>query len=154
MPPFASYEFRPYPDFSQRLTALANALMTDAVETLTYDVPRRHALAAEFARSANISANGKTVEIGSFTATKIGALSRFIFKATPEAGANWEIRSSRPATKGAVAFSKASLNDPAEIISVLAQAEAGFHLTEPEKQAALRAALQARLDALAPQAPR
>lgn len=135
---------------SAAMTALAEALSGHQAETLTYDVPRQRELANAFAKAALVGTDGKTVAVGRFTAQKIGPLSRFIFLATPESGCNWEIRSSHKGLENAIAFSKAARNDPAEIIGVLARAEAGFHLSEAEKTAALRDALQKKLAALAP----
>lgn len=135
---------------SAAVKAMAEALSGQRSETLTYDIPRQRELAAAFAKAALIGTDGKTVAVGRFTAKKIGLISRFIFLATPEEGCNWEIRSSHKGLENAIAFSRAARNDPAEIIGVLAHAEAGFHLSAEEKTAALRDALRKKLDALAP----
>lgn len=136
--------------FTTAINAMAEALSGRQTETLRYEVPRQRELAAAFAKAALIGTDGKTVAVGRFTARKIGPISRFIFMATPESGCNWEIRSSHKGLENAVAFSKAARSDPAEIIGVLAHAEAGFHIGAEEKTAALRDALRKKLDTLAP----
>lgn len=144
MPPLSSHELH----FCKDDNAMAQVLAGVDTITLPYDVPERRELAAIFAKNAKISANGKTVEVGSFTAKRLSLISRFLFATTPGAGCNWLIRSSSPTIKNAVGLSRADRNKPDEIIALLANAEAGFHISEDEKHTAIKNALEKKVTQL------
>lgn len=108
--------------------------------TLTLEIPRQRILADSFARAAQISPDNRTLTVGSFTARRLGAMTRAILALDQRfANHHWEVESTNPDIRAARAFVNTAPDDISGMIDKLAMAEAALHLTQADIDDALRA---------------
>lgn len=115
-----------------------------------YDVPRQLEMARDFAREAEISADGKDIKVGRYKAHKFSMAMKIILSGGALAGrkvGRWEITSE---PRGFYDLDLTPCNQPERIISTLALKEAFHHLSGEDIRKAQIEALQARLAELKP----